>query len=234
MLVRTYLNAFAAVPQYEDFEIPKHHCIKHLRKYLELHGPFRQYWCMSYEAFIQLLKKMFDLTNYISAAHHTMTLWADRRATQLERAAPARQNYEPCSEIFQLSDMRRAQQHSELLQRALSQPDHSAVHAAQILRSVKRGTQQIRVGDWLLVSCGSAQAVMRVVEIAQLWVAGSSLLRMHCRDARHVSQMNQLHARIVVDSTTVAAEMLIRCEAAAISVLQCMHYRTRMEFRYSF
>ena len=32
---------------------PKHHCIKHLRKYLELCGPFRNYWCMGFEGFLQ-------------------------------------------------------------------------------------------------------------------------------------------------------------------------------------
>ena len=66
-LVKRYLDLFAAVPQYAGFDKPKHHFLKHLSKYLERFGPFRTYWCMPWEAFLQILKRMFHMTNYKSA-----------------------------------------------------------------------------------------------------------------------------------------------------------------------
>jgi hypothetical protein len=32
---------------------PKHHCIKHLPKYLVLYGPLRGFWCMGFEGALQ-------------------------------------------------------------------------------------------------------------------------------------------------------------------------------------
>ena len=37
-----------------SYRKPKHHCIKHLRTYLQLCGPFRNYGCMGFEGFLQV------------------------------------------------------------------------------------------------------------------------------------------------------------------------------------
>ena len=42
----------------ESHRKPKHHCIKHLRKYLILYGPFRNYTCFTGEGFLSLIKPM--------------------------------------------------------------------------------------------------------------------------------------------------------------------------------
>ena len=36
----------------------KHHGLKHLAKYLRLWGPFRHYWCMGFEGFLQARRAM--------------------------------------------------------------------------------------------------------------------------------------------------------------------------------
>jgi hypothetical protein len=40
-----------------NYRKPKHHMLRHLRKYLRLFGPFRHFWCMPGEAFLQPLKR---------------------------------------------------------------------------------------------------------------------------------------------------------------------------------
>jgi len=237
MLVRTYLDAFHAVPHYAGFEIPKHHIIKHLSKYLDLYGPFRQSWCMPYEAFLQLLKSMFNMSNYLNAPMAVIRLFAARRAAQLTSTDNSDSALStPSSERFDRSALVNAQQHSVLLQHALSQPDHASVHAGQFLRSFRRGTQQITTGSWLLVSSGAARAVMRVAEIVQFWVTGNCFLRLWCEQVRHVSQSNQTwDARLIVQKSAAAASnMLIRMESVSVHTLQCMDFSQYLEFRYSF
>ena len=82
-----YLRAFRAVPQYVPWEKPKHHFLEHLAKYLELFGPFRDYWCMPWEAFLQILKRLFSMTNYKSAPQTVGMLWSLKAARGLKSGA---------------------------------------------------------------------------------------------------------------------------------------------------
>ena len=66
---------------------PKHHMLKHLRKYIELYGPFRAFWCMSDEAFLQRLKKLFKVCNYKSAPNTVLTMWNQRRALRFRKGS---------------------------------------------------------------------------------------------------------------------------------------------------
>ena len=236
-LVHAYLDAFDAVPHYAGFQIPKHHIIKHLAKYLELFGPFRQSWCMPYEAFLQLLKKMFNMSNYKNAPSFVIRTFAARRAVELASGDSRNERLtSPSSERLDGIQLTQAQQHSILLRSALSQPDHASVHAAQFLRSFRRGTQTFATGDWILVASGSTHAVMRVAEIAQLYTPASVLLRLWCDQVQHVVQSNQTgDGRIVVPKSAAARQMLIRMEHVSISLLQCKSLgSTCLEFRYSF
>lgn len=63
-----------------EYRKPKHHCIKHLRKYLALYGPFRNYTCFTGEGFLsKMIKPMFEDCNYKSAAYTVGRRWAMRR-----------------------------------------------------------------------------------------------------------------------------------------------------------
>ena len=66
-LVQGHLDAFEQVPEYAFLDRPKHHFMKHLARALRNFGPFRQYWCMPFEAFIQLVKKILLMGNWTSA-----------------------------------------------------------------------------------------------------------------------------------------------------------------------
>ena len=51
-----FLAAFEAVPQWQDagYEKPKFHPAAHLGESLDEFGPFRAFWCMPWEAFLQV------------------------------------------------------------------------------------------------------------------------------------------------------------------------------------
>jgi hypothetical protein len=76
-LNRAFLQAFAAVTAWkEGYTKPKMHLMEHLS--VKTHGPFRAYWCMPWEAFLQILKRMFEMTNYKSAPTSVATFWLVR------------------------------------------------------------------------------------------------------------------------------------------------------------
>jgi hypothetical protein len=64
VLVSKYRTAYSKVPEYAGWTKPKHHFLDHLHLYLALFGPFRGVWCFPFEAFLQVLKRMFKMTNY--------------------------------------------------------------------------------------------------------------------------------------------------------------------------
>lgn len=56
MLINDFDSKFDAAYG-TPYRKPKHHCIKHLTKYLRLLGPFRNFWCMGFEGFLQVSSK---------------------------------------------------------------------------------------------------------------------------------------------------------------------------------
>ena len=53
-LISAHEDAFDRVAEYVGLERPKHHFQKHLAKALRNYGPFRGFWCMPFESFIQV------------------------------------------------------------------------------------------------------------------------------------------------------------------------------------
>lgn len=69
-LNKEWLESFHAVPQWQSgYTKPKFHQAEHLAQALEEFGPFRAFWCMPWEAFVQVLKRMFDLCNWKTAPY---------------------------------------------------------------------------------------------------------------------------------------------------------------------
>ena len=77
-LYEEFLSAFQAVKIWQDkgYEKPKFHPPAHLRAALEEFGPFRNFWCMPWEAFLQVLKRMFKACNWKSAPWTVCQHWA--------------------------------------------------------------------------------------------------------------------------------------------------------------
>ncbi len=53
-LIAAHIKAFDEVDEYDGLERPKHHFQEHLPAALRMFGPFRGFWCMPFEAFLQV------------------------------------------------------------------------------------------------------------------------------------------------------------------------------------
>ena len=56
ILIANFIDAFDKVPEYFDLDRPKHHFLEHLVRALLDFGPFRGFWCMPFEAFLQVCR----------------------------------------------------------------------------------------------------------------------------------------------------------------------------------
>ena len=68
------MRAFEAVPQWQNagFEKPKMHLPQHLGDVLSEFGPFRAYWCLPFEGFLKMLKRLFRMSNWKSAPYYAV------------------------------------------------------------------------------------------------------------------------------------------------------------------
>ena len=73
-------QSFEAVTQWQEkgFEKPKFHQGEHLELALDQFGPFRAFWCMPWEGFLQLLKHMFEISNWKTAPYTVCKHWATK------------------------------------------------------------------------------------------------------------------------------------------------------------
>ena len=76
VLYDDFMHAVELVPQWKGRQKPKFHLPDHLADALKEQGPWRAYWCMWGEGFLQYLKALFEMTNYKGAAVTVATLWA--------------------------------------------------------------------------------------------------------------------------------------------------------------
>ena len=75
-LVKAQLDSFEAVTDWGGYEKPKLHLLDHLEDALDDYGPFDGFHCISWEAYVQVLKRMFAMTNYKSAPVSVCKTWA--------------------------------------------------------------------------------------------------------------------------------------------------------------
>ena len=106
-LVAAHLEAFDAVHEYQGLERPKHHFMEHLPQALRMFGPFRGFWCMPFEAFLQVraslsrisfpfslnLHASFESRCCIGLRHIATLAAANRRCTWI----PPPPSTPPCS-----------------------------------------------------------------------------------------------------------------------------------------
>lgn len=220
-LVSTYLGLFRAVPQYKGYEKPKHHFLIHLSKYLKLYGPFRKYWCMPWEAFLQILKHMFQMTNYKSAPTTVANMWSVKAARALA-AGPRAIWYEDVLVLTGdlITDLYSPACASSELVRLCRQEAPSAI---RMLSSLVRGPEEISLGCWVHVSTGGVTVVGRVDEMAQLSFHTSNAVRLLCRDCRSVNgvSVDVLSGQLSVSTQKPGLTTRVKLEEAAVSVMHC-------------
>ena len=233
-IVRDYDMKFelAHGPEYRR---PKHHQLRHLKKYLVLFGPFRFYWCMSGEAFLQRLKRLLEMTNYQTAPQTVLTLWAQQRV--LRRHPSYRHDSDPITYAGNLLvglELVDQVQTSQLLSHALTMQDHLNLTSARYVRCFKRDMIEVQVGDWVMVSSVAdrhVQHIARVLEMAVLTVASGSWIRMWCGRVDCPVHENSA-AMIVTPKNYRFRPMMVCLERVNVTVLSCHEREEVMEYRY--
>lgn len=196
--VAAFDDAFELVHEWKGtHEKPKMHPFKHLSESLQEFGPFRGFWCFSWEGFLQVtatgppasphdarmphlpkelpslaattfsqvLKKMFEMTNYKSAAYNVGTFWAAK--VVLHYRDPRRRSWYEDSVspdgAFDM-DVQQIAKDSSLLKLVLQGEVPIGI---RMLSSVSRGPDTVSVGDWVLVQQDTTNMVGLVKDMIQ-------------------------------------------------------------------
>lgn len=155
----------------------------------ELFGPFRCYWCMPWEAFLQILKRMFSMTNYKSAPMSVAKLWS-LKAARSSRVGWFEDVLIPAGELR--VDLHAARQASTLVDSCIRAMG-SAVLSVRMLKSVVRGPEEIKLEGWVQVaSAASTTVVARIVEMVQvsLLPPHGTVIRLLCHECRPLSSQS--------------------------------------------
>ena len=183
VLVETFLQDFECVTEWEGYEKPKFHPLSHLKQSLLEFGPFRAYWCMPWEAFIQVLKKMFRMCNWKSAPFTVGKHWACKSV--MHYRDPARASWHenvvhPCSEFR--SDLTSMKADSPLVSALLRVS--SSLRSLRFLQSVSRAGKPVERGDWVLLERPETPSwvgqVQQLVEVICCGESSGSFIRLWC------------------------------------------------------
>jgi len=184
-----WMRSIEHVPQWKGRWKPKHHLGDHLAQALGEHGPWRAFWCMWGEAFLQYLKHLFNMTNYRGAVHTVATTWA----------ATAKQRYRDPKRVLWHQDAVEALPDSEefktLQEMSMSPAMAHGVggdtpSALRPLGSFSRQGVTIQRADWVMVTilAEDLTVVGRISEILQLHV---------CLDTRTTAVVRLLLEHVV-------------------------------------
>lgn len=128
---------------------------------------------MPYEAFLQVLKRLFDMQNYKIAPHSVGTLWARKRAYHLSQGGGSSwqtESFIASTDILQGQGLFDARAISTLLQSAATTVDRG-IYAARMLHTFTREKMEISERDWvLLIEHGQGRSwIAQVSEMAHVW-----------------------------------------------------------------
>lgn len=131
----------------------------------------------------QVLKKMFNLTNYKSAPHTVMSFWSSKSARRLQATSKEGWFEDVCRPVGLLINLQQGVDLSSPLIAWCMRSGEQLV-SFQHLSHFQRGRVTIKVGEWVLCSeksAGSSYWVGRVVELAQCHRRISNyVVRMRC------------------------------------------------------
>ena len=127
------------------FRKPKHHVIKHLRKYLRLYGPFVLFWCMGFEGSLNTLKRMFEGCNWKSPAASVAKRWLLRRSFRQSRGLLLEEySFETESELLVGDTLHSAAlASSPFLRAVMTETSPSIVSAVRYLSEFKMGSLEL-------------------------------------------------------------------------------------------
>jgi hypothetical protein len=193
---------------------------------------------MPFESFIQLIKKIINMSNFRSPAFQICHFWSMRAAFLLVDGSVDLQDdvtqYSSALQ-FDLSDA-----YISLSRVLLSVRAHDErwplVYATRNVRSFERGALQVRSNDWVLVCTTDGAAVVgRVGEIVELVASGGSFMRLHLCEVRPIRESfdPMRGQRLSVLTSVAASEQIVCVERASFHEVYCDDSREgELQFTY--
>lgn len=232
-LHQTFLETFSAVPQWQDkgYEKPKFHPGEHLADALEEFGPFRAFWCMPWEAFLQILKRMFEMTNWKSAPSTVARHWATK--SLMHYRDPARGTWytdEVVPESEWMFDVSALAPSSHLIAAILQLRE--PLQSARAISRVTRGPDDVKRGDWVVVrQHGNPSRVGQVREMMQCVAPGApfSVIRLWCEKVKQAHD-DEISSVLWAASGDSAQKMVVYFEKMSVEVVVHSVCSTRDEF----
>ena len=228
-----FLKAFEAVPQWQDrgFEKPKFHPAIHLAVALDEFGPFRAFWCMSFEGYLKVLKPMFKMCNWKGAPTSVAKHWATK--VVMHYRDPARgswfTNYvSPTSEFS--ADMEALAEQSPMIA-ALEKGRMRLPHSARSLKKVVRGPDELRSGDWIISrQPGKPARACHVQSIMEFMHHGASfsVVRLWCLTRPVVDDAESGETRAALDSEQ--RWQMLNFESVHVQVVSCVPAQMCIQF----
>ena len=226
VLYDEFMRSIEHVPQLRGCYKPKHHLPDHMDESLTEHGPWRAYWCMWGEGFLQYLKRLFEMGNYKSAPHTVSTLWA-ALAVEHYRSPQRTSWYSDTVSACHDGDSEDAFQTQELLTPPITPLMKQACApdcplAVRHLSSFTRTHVTIASHTWVMVSTGGVTVVGRISEMLQLQVQRdehtTSVVRVMLA---HVSLPVFNDQDAITLSTLSSHYMCIQLESAHVTLMLC-------------
>jgi hypothetical protein len=146
---------------------------------------------MPWEAFLQILKRMFDMCNWKSAPYTVAKHWATKSV--MHYRDPARGSWFkdevlPASEFK--TDVGAVAAQSQLVRGLLTLPGEPP-ESLRFLKSVSRGPEEVRLGDWVLLEQVGARVMVGCVD-QMIQVSfkdeANSFIRMWCSQCKEVHE----------------------------------------------
>ena len=221
-LNQDFLVKFHAVKEWQGYEKPKMHPSYHLGEALEEFGPFIGFWCMPWESFVQVLKSIFEMTNYIGAPLFVAMFWSQKFVLHLRDKSRAKWHEDIFETVTEF--LSPAECPPSALLNALCESGAPPT-SIRYVQKLSRGEWEVGIQTWVLIAHADGPRIGFVSEMAETRahdpVRNRSMSRIHiiaigCRPAVYMDGLMQ------VDSHVTATGMLVSLELTPVSTCVCV------------
>ena len=182
-------------------------------------GPFRHFNCLWGEAYIQVMKAMFRITNWKSAPYDVAVHWATKSVMHYrnpQRGSWYEDLVQPSTEFY--FDLKALALQSPLADAVLCM--EPSANAMRFVSEFRRGPDVVRLSDWIIADRPDVRSMSgRVDSIAQITYSDSSAsyIRLWCTQSRGVTVADDFTQW----SAGRPANMLVELEATQVRVVTC-------------
>jgi len=149
---------------------------------------------MPWEGFLQVIKRLFEMTNYKNAPYAVASYWSMKTALRLispgVKSATWFDEVAHASSNEVLCDLSAASKASPLV--LLLHDSMAGLHSVQHLASFQRDSVEVRLGDFILASVQGQDGLIvgLVAEMVQAFCFEASFIRIRFTDARLVGKVD--------------------------------------------